>query len=258
MSLLSLKGKVSIVVGGASGIGEAVVKRFIEQGSNIAIVDINIEKVKELEKKLKNDYKVKLKGYRCDVRDYQEVEKCCNNIIDDFSVVDNMVYSAGFGSRMPLVDMNLEIWEKSIAVNLNGAVYFVKFLVPGMLEKGKGNFIIIGSSTTINGSGGGIQYAASKAGLIGVVKGLSYELLSKGIRTNLITPAVIDTPLLRVGYPDTEEVNKKLASHIPLGRIGLPVDIANIALFLASDESEYIAGQEIVADGGRCLYRHPK
>ena len=101
-----------------------------------------------------------------------------------------------------------------------------------------------------------MHYAATKVGQYGIMKGLSYELLSKGIRTNIITPHIIDTPMLRKRYPDTPENNAKLALRVPLGRIGKSSDIANIALFLSSEEAEYICGAEIIADGGAIYYKH--
>ena len=129
--------------------------------------------------------------------------------------------------------------------------------VSSMLENKKGNIIVIGSVVSRTGAGGGMHYAASKTALIGIVNRINYELLSKGIRANMISPGVIDTPMLRKKYPDTPEVNKKIIESIPFGRIGLPGDIADLALFLASDMSEYICGQDILVDGGRLLYRKP-
>jgi 3-oxoacyl-[acyl-carrier protein] reductase len=123
-----------------------------------------------------------------------------------------------------------------------------------MLKQKGANIILIGSATSVTGSGGGLHYAASKVAQYGLLKGLSYELLSRGIRTNIITPHIIDTPMLRKRYPDTPEVNEMLAKRTPIGRIGLPSDIANIALFLASDKSGYICGADIVADGGALYY----
>ncbi len=254
---LDLTDRVTIVTGGASGIGETTALTFAQHGSDTAIVDINDELGESLAEKTKEKYSRKCIYYNCDVANYEVVDSTCKKIIKEFGVVDNIVYCAGYGVRVPIVNMDIKHWNKALAVNLSGAFYFVKSLINHMLERKKGNIIIVGSSTTINGGGGGIHYAASKAGLIGIVKGLSYEVLTKGIRANLITPAVIDTPMLRKGYPDTDEVNKKLLAQIPLGRIGKPQDIANAALYLASDMSEYICGQEIIADGGRMLYRSP-
>jgi len=127
-----------------------------------------------------------------------------------------------------------------------------------MLDNKYGNIIIVGSSVTHNGAGGGLHYPSTKAALSGIVKGLSYEFLGRGIRANLIAPALIDTPMLRERYPDDEETNEMLRNQVPLGRIGTPEDMGNLALFLASDESGYIVGQEILADGGRIQYRHPE
>jgi len=152
--------------------------------------------------------------------------------------------------------MDIAMWKKAVDVNLNGTFYMIYSLIPQMLAQKKGNIIIIGSATALTGSGGGIHYASTKMGQYGIMKGLSYELLSRGIRTNIITPHIIDTPLLRKRYPDIPEVNSRLAQRIPLGRIGRPSDIANIALFLASEEAEYICGAEIIADGGAIYYTH--
>jgi len=127
-----------------------------------------------------------------------------------------------------------------------------------MLDRKKGNIILIGSTTTINGSGGGAQYAVSKVALLGLLKSLTYDLLPEGIRVNMVSPGVVDTKMLRIRYPDTPEVNKKINEGIPLGRMAKPEDIANVVLFLACDMSEYICGQEIIADGGRIIYRRPK
>jgi NAD(P)-dependent dehydrogenase (short-subunit alcohol dehydrogenase family) len=126
-----------------------------------------------------------------------------------------------------------------------------------MIENKKGSIILISSAVTINGGGGGIAYAASKAALNGISSKLNYELLPKGIRANIISPGVIDTPMFRKKNPDKPEVNEKLISQIPARRIGRPDDIANMALFLASDCSSFICGQDIVIDGGRTVYRNP-
>ena len=127
-----------------------------------------------------------------------------------------------------------------------------------MIERNKGNIVMICSTTTINGSGGGSHYTVSKIGLMGLMKSLTYELLTRGIRVNIVSPGVVDTKMLRIRYPDTPEVNKKIIEEIPLGRMGKPEDIGNITAFLCSDLSEYICGQEIIADGGRIIYRRPK
>jgi len=239
-----------------SGIGKAVAYVFASHGSDIAIIDINEEKgcltVSEIEEK----FRVSCLFQLCDISDYEQVKSSANKIISKFDHVDNIICAAGYGSKVSIEDLDISIWKKAVDTNLNGTFYTILGFIPQMLVQKKGNIIIIGSATILTGSGGGVHYAATKAGQYGIMKGLSYELLSRGIRTNIITPHIIDTPMLRIRYPDTPEVNKKLAQRVPLGRFGEPEDIANIALFLASKEAEYICGEEIIADGGAIYYKH--
>ena len=257
MNDLDLSDKVSVITGATKGIGKAVAEAFARHGSKVAIIGRNKERGEEASRLIRTKHNTDCIFYGCDVSTHKEVKDTCKKILNRFKKVDILVCNAGWTVNMRINEMKIDIWDKAIAVNLSGAFYFIRFLIDSMLKQKKGSIIIIGSSATLNGGGGGVHYAASKAGLLGIVKGLSYELLPKGIRANLITPALIDTPMLRERYPDTKEVNKMLAEQLPIGRIGRPSDIANIALFLASDMSEYIVGQEIIADGGRILYKHP-
>jgi len=252
-----LTGKTSLITGAAHGIGKGIAEKLCQHGSRAIIIDINDNEAKKTETEINKKYNGSCSYMHCDVTKFENVENTCREIINIYKKVDILVYNAGWTTRAPLPQIDVAAWQRAIDINLSGAFYFIKSLVGSMIENKKGNIILIGSSTTWTGSGGGVHYAASKAGLTGLVKGISYELLSKGIRANIITPAVIDTPLLRDRYPDNEETNKMLAAQIPAGRIGKPEDIANIALFLASDETSYICGHEIVADGGRILYQHP-
>jgi len=186
----------------------------------------------------------------CDISDYEKVSSACDKAINKFGKIDNLVCAAGYGSKVAIENMEISEWKKAIDINLNGTFYVIRSLVNHMLDNGKGNIIIIGSATVETGSGGGLHYAAAKTAQYGIMKGLSYELLSRGIRTNIITPHIIDTPMLRKRYPDDPDTNAMLAKRTPIGRIGNPEDIANAALFLASDDSGYICGADIVADGG--------
>jgi 3-oxoacyl-[acyl-carrier protein] reductase len=150
--------------------------------------------------------------------------------------------------------MELSEWRRSVDININGPFHIIRSLIDDLLANRGANIILIGSATIYTGSGGGVHYSTSKVAQYGLMKGLAYEFLSRGIRTNIITPHIIDTPMLRKRYPDTPENNKKLASRLPVGRYGKPEDIANAALFLASDASGYICGSEIIADGGGVFY----
>ena len=257
MKKFDLSGKVAVVTGATKGIGLGITKTFAENGAKLALIGRNIKSGENALSEIKSISNNEARFYSCDVEQYCQVKKTCSKILSDFGRVDILVCNAGWTVKAPLKDMDIKVWDKAIAVNLNGVFYFIRSLINSMLDNKYGNIIIIGSSVTWNGAGGGLHYPATKAALTGIVKGLSYELLSQGIRANIITPALVDTPMLRERYPDDEKTNKMLAAQVPVGRIGKPEDIGNLALFLASDESEYIVGQEIVMDGGRILYKHP-
>ncbi len=257
MKSIDLKEKISVVVGGAGDIGSGIVKSLAEAGSKIVIVDIDEDAGIRSAEEVKSGYSVSAYFFKCDITRRADVKKTVNDIYQKLKKIDVLIYSAGYSSLAEFVDLKDEQWERAMAINLKGAFYFIQECMPFMLKNKKGNIIIIGSTTSINGSGGGAHYAVSKIGLLGLMKSLTYDLLSKGIRINTISPGVIDTKMLRLRYPDTPEVNKKICNGIPLGRMGTPSDIGNIVAFFASDISEYICGQEIIADGGRIIYRRP-
>ena len=257
MKKLKLSGKVTVITGGSSGIGRQTAITFAEQGSDIVIIDINEEGLR-LAKLLSRRFKVDVKYFPCDISDYDAVMKISIAILDNFKSIDNIICAAGYGSKVAIENLTIEEWKKSIDINVNGVFYVIKCFLERMLKQKGANIVLVGSATVVTGSGGGVHYATSKVAQYGLLKGLSYELLSRGIRTNIITPHLIDTPMLRKRYPDIPEVNAMLAERTPIARIGLPSDIANIALFLASEESGYICGAEIVADGGALYYLNPK
>jgi len=257
MRNFDLNGKTAVITGATKGIGLGIARAFAENGAELAIIGRNVKNGDKALSEIEDISKKKSIFYSCDVGDYSQVKKTCDRILSDFNKVDILVCNAGWTVKAPLEDMDIKIWDRAIAVNLNGVFYFIRSLINSMLDNKYGNIIIVGSSVTLNGAGGGLHYPATKSALSGIVKGLSYEFLSRGIRANIISPALIDTPMLRERYPDDWKTNKMLAAQVPLGRIGKPDDIGNLALFLASDESSYIVGQEIVIDGGRILYKHP-
>ncbi len=258
MKLIDLRNKVSVVVGGTGDIGSKIAEALAEAGSETIITDIDQDKGDILARDLAQRFEVDTAYYRCDVRSRQEVKNTVSELQKNHGRIDIIVYAAGYGSFSEFTKLSDDEWNKSMEINLYGAFRFIQESMTDMLSRKKGNIIIIGSTTTINGSGGGSHYAVSKTGLLGILKSVTYELLPKGIRINMVSPGVVDTQMLRKRYPDTPEVNKNIIDQIPLGRMGKPEDIANIVLFMASDLSEYICGQEIIADGGRITYRRPK
>ncbi|MHB1346838.1 MAG: SDR family NAD(P)-dependent oxidoreductase [Candidatus Humimicrobiaceae bacterium] len=257
MKTIDLKGQVSLIVGGAGDIGGGITEALAEAGSTVVIADIDDERAASLKNKIKSKSCPEPFYYRCDLTDKTAVKNTVFSIINEVGPINNLVYSAGYSSFAEFIELTDIEWERSMAINLYGAFYFIREYVRQMMGE-KLNVILIGSTTTINGSGGGAHYASSKIGLLGLMKSVTYDLLSKGVRVNTISPGVIDTKMLRIRYPDTPEVNKKITDGIPLGRMGSPEDIGNIAVFLASEMSGYICGQEIIVDGGRIIYRRPK
>ncbi|MBN1298406.1 MAG: SDR family oxidoreductase [Actinobacteria bacterium] len=256
MNELKMLGKTTLITGGASGIGREIALKLAENGSDIAILDMDEKRCPEVIKEIEGKYKKKGLFIPCDISDYELVKKSCDDAIKKFIKIDNIVCAAGYGSRVAIEDMEIPEWKKAVDINLNGTFFVIKSLVRHMLANKSGNIVIIGSATVETGSGGGLHYAATKTAQYGIMKGLSYELLSRGIRTNIITPHIIDTPMLRKRYPDNAETNAALAKRVPLGRIGRPQDIANVTLFLLSDDSGYICGANIIADGGAIHYLH--
>jgi 3-oxoacyl-[acyl-carrier protein] reductase len=262
MIKVNLKNKISVITGAASGMGLATAWAFFKNGSDVIMIDRDAEKGKTAADSM-NKYKAennllnKAAFFYCDVKDYDNVKKTCFEILRDYKKVDVLFLNAGTDLQEPFESMKIENWDNVLKINLFGPFYFISCLIDSMLSNKKGNIIVTSTSATRTGAGGGVHYTVSKAGIEGLAKRINYEFLSRGIRANMISPGTFDTPLLRTKYPDTEEVNKKLNAQVPVGRIGKPDDIANLALFLASDESEFICGQNILIDGGRTFYAHP-
>ena len=258
MKQINLKDKISLIVGAAGDIGSGIVKVLAEAGSKIIAVDIDKVSGDNLSRLIREKFNTDIFFYECNVRMRPEVKKVMKEIYEKFKNIDVLVYCAGYSSFAEFTDLTDDQWDMAMEINLKGAFYFIQEAMPFMIKRKKGNIILIASAATINGSGGGSHYAVSKIGLLGLMKSITYELLPKGIRINAVSPGVVDTKMLRLRYPDTAEVNKKIIEGIPLGRMGTPEDIGNVVVFLASDISEYICGQEIIVDGGRVIYRRPK
>lgn len=252
---LDFSGKVIVVTGGTRGIGFGISKAFVDQGADVAVLGRDAETGQIVQEELNKTRKA-CKFYKCDVSEVEIVEQCSASIIHDFGRVDALVLNAGTEvSASSIVETPVEDWHTLMGTNVDGAFYLLKYLLPVMIEQGSGSVIFISSVAAASGGGAAIPYPASKAALHGMMARVNYDLLPLGVRANMISPGLVDTPLLRRKYPDTKEVNARLEAQVPMGRIGTPQDIANIALFLASDLSAYVCGQDIVADGGRFKYR---
>ncbi len=245
MKLLS--GKTALVTGASRGIGHSIAKKFAEQGANIAFTYLSsVERGEALEKEL-SEYGIKAKGYRSDASDFSATEQLINTVITDLGSLDILVNNAGITQDTLLMRMNEEMWDKVIDVNLKSVYNTVKAALRTFLKQKSGSIINLTSVVGIKGNAGQANYAASKAGIIGFTKSVALELGSRNIRSNAIAPGFIETEM-------TDKLDEKTVQSwrdaIPLKRGGSPDDVADCALFLASDMSAYITGQVLQVDGG--------
>jgi len=242
-----LEGKTAIVTGAARGIGKAVAVRFAEEGCNIAFTDLIIdENAKATETEIAA-YGVKVKGYASNAAQFEDTHTIVNQILNDFGRIDILVNNAGITRDGLMMRMSELQWDMVINVNLKSAFNFIHALTPIMIKQKSGSIINMSSVVGVHGNAGQANYSASKAGMIGLAKSIARELGSRGIRANAIAPGFIITEMT---HKLSEEVREEWAKQIPLKRGGTPEDVANAALFLASDLSSYITGQVIQVDGG--------
>ena len=233
-----------MITGAARGIGKAIALKFAEEGANIAFTDLVIDdngKATEAEIAAKG---VKVKGYASNAADFAQTEEV---VKEEFGSIDILVNNAGITKDGLMLRMTEAQWDAVIAVNLKSAFNFIHACVPVMMRQRKGSIINMASVVGVHGNAGQSNYAASKAGLIALAKSVGQEMGPKGIRANAIAPGFIDTAMTQA-LPD--DIRKEWISKIPLRRGGNVDDIANCAVFLASDMSSYISGQVIQVDGG--------
>jgi len=242
-----LEGKTAIVTGAARGIGKAVAVRFAQEGCNIAFTDLVIDENAQATEAEIAAYGVKVKGYASNAAQFEDTHAVVNAILNDFGRVDILVNNAGITRDGLMIRMSEQQWDMVINVNLKSAFNFTHALTPVMIKQRSGSIINMSSVVGVHGNAGQANYSASKAGMIGLAKSAARELGSRGIRANAIAPGFIITEMT---HRLSEEVREEWAKQIPLKRGGTPEDVANVALFLASDLSSYVTGQVIRVDGG--------
>ena len=246
---MDLKGKISFITGGARGIGFEIASVFAKNGSDIIIGDVNKENLEKAVDELK-DYGINAEGYVLDVSSYESCEDVIKKAIDKYNHIDILVNNAGITRDNLIMRMKIEDFDNVISINLKGVFNCTKALIRYMMKQRSGRIINISSVIGLMGNAGQANYAASKAGVIGLTKSTAKEVASRNINVNAIAPGYIQTEMTKV-LP--EEVIKKMLETIPLNRPGTPTDVANAALFLASEYSSYITGQVIVVDGGMVM-----
>ncbi|RKY02786.1 MAG: beta-ketoacyl-ACP reductase [Spirochaetes bacterium] len=246
---MDLSGKVSFITGGARGIGFEIASLFAKHGSDIVIGDVNGENLRKAVDQLKG-FGIDAEGYILDVSNYESCEEVVKKAIDKYGHVDILVNNAGITRDNLIMRMKIEDFDKVISINLKGVFNCTKALIRYMMKQRSGRIINISSVIGLMGNAGQANYAASKAGVIGLTKSTAKEVASRNINVNAIAPGYIQTEMTEV-LPD--DVKQKMLEGIPLSRPGTPTDVANAALFLASDYSSYITGQVIVVDGGMVM-----
>lgn len=246
---MRLKDKVAIVTGSGRGIGEGIVMRFAEEGAKIIVNDVNEADAKAVVEKIraKGGQAIAVLG---SVSDRAVVQKMVDTAVAEFGTLDIIVNNAGITRDVMLHKMTDDQWKAVIDVNLTGVYYGIQCAGRVMREKKYGKIINI-SSTSALGNAGQLNYSASKAGVIGMTKTAAKELGPKNVNVNAIAPGMIWTDMMKGMPPDVlQQMDMMLPFIVPLNRKGSPRDIANLALFLASDESAFITGQIIFCDGG--------
>ena len=242
-----LQGKTALITGAARGIGKAIALKFASEGANVAFTDLVIDENAQQTEKEIAAFGVKAKGYASNAADFAETEKVVNAIKEDFGSMDILVNNAGITKDGLMMRMSEGQWDAVINVNLKSAFNFIHACTPIMMRQRGGSIINMASVVGVHGNAGQCNYAASKAGLIALAKSIGQEMGSRGIRANAIAPGFIETAMT-AALPD--EVRQEWVKRIPLRRGGTVEDIANVAVFLASDMSSYITGQVIQVDGG--------
>lgn len=242
---MKLENKVAVITGCARGIGEAIAKKLAAEGARVIASDLLEEELKDTVDKIKENGGEAL-SVITDVSDKESVEKMMEKAIEEFGGLHILVNNAGINRDSTLHKMSDDEWQQVIEIDLNGVFYSTRFAARYMREEGYGRIINISSGSWL-GNFGQANYAAAKAGVVGLTKTASRELARKGVTANIICPGFIDTEMTR-GIPD--KIWDKVVDKIPAGKPGKPIDVANMVAFLASDEAEYVTGEIINVGGG--------
>ncbi|MAZ37767.1 MAG: 3-oxoacyl-[acyl-carrier-protein] reductase [Crocinitomicaceae bacterium] len=243
-----LEGKVAIITGASRGIGRGIAEKFALSGCHVAFTYLSSdEKAKQLENELKA-FGVEAKGYKSDAAKFDSTEKLIADVLKDFGGrIDVVVNNAGITKDNLLMRMTEEMWDDVVNINMKSVFNMTKAVQRTMLKQREGSIINLSSVVGVKGNAGQSNYAASKAGILGFTRSIALELGSRNIRCNAIAPGFIETEMTGK-LP--EDMVQQWRDAIPLKRGGTPDDVANLALFLASDMSGYITGQTVNVDGG--------
>ena len=247
---IDLRDQVAMVTGGSRGIGLAIAGRLCSAGAQVAIVARDEQRLADAVEELKGEGCGRALGVPADVGRANEVEAAVERIEKELGPIDILVNNAGFTRDGVLMRMSEADWDAVMDTNLKGAFLTMKLVTRGMMKRRKGRVINVTSIIGLTGNRGQANYAASKAGLIGLTKSVARELATRHVLVNAVAPGFIDTDLTR---DLAEQARRALVQQIPMQRLGNPGDVAGAVLFLASDLAGYITGQVLVVDGGMVM-----
>ena len=245
-----LQGKVALITGAARGIGKAIALKFAAEGADIAFTDLEINDQAEQTRSEIEALGVTCRAYASNAADFAATQVTVEQIHADFGHIDVLVNNAGITKDGLLLRMSEQQWDAVLTVNLKSAFNFIHAIAPIMMRQRNGSIINMSSVVGVNGNAGQCNYAASKAGLIALAKSVAKEIGPRGIRANCIAPGFIDTDMTR---QLSDEMREQWVKTIPLRRAGTTNDVANVAVFLASDLSSYVSGQVIHCCGGMSM-----
>lgn len=242
-----LAGRAAIVTGGCSGIGLATVRRFADEGADVVVADIDDDAGAGVADEVGGTY------VHCDVTDAAQVEAMAAATVDRYGRLDVSVHNAGISppEDASILDTDIDVWRRVQEVNLTGVYLCCQAVLPQMLRQGRGSIINTASFVAVMGAATSqIAYSASKGGVLSMTRELGVHFARAGVRVNALCPGPVDTPLLRELFSaDPERAQRRLV-HVPMGRFADPVELANAALFLASDESSFVTASTFLVDGG--------
>ncbi|MBU4485514.1 MAG: 3-oxoacyl-[acyl-carrier-protein] reductase [Candidatus Delongbacteria bacterium] len=245
-----LKDKVAVITGSARGIGKAIAEEYASNGAKVVISDILQDLADGTALEIKNKFNTETMAVKADVSKYDEVENLISQTIEKFGKIDILVNNAGITRDNLIMRMSDQEWDLVININLKGVFNCTKAVTRPMMKQRSGRIINITSVVGEMGNAGQINYSASKAGVIGMTKTTAKELGSRGVRVNAIAPGFIVSEMTD---KLSDQAKESLTKLIPLGNLGYPKDVANAAVFLASDMAEYITGQVLNVDGGMVM-----
>ncbi len=252
---MRLEGKTALITGGGSGFGEGIARRFAEEGANVMLADVNLPAAEKVASEISETFQGAARAVQADVAVSDDVALMIDTTERDLGPIDILVNNAGVTHRnQPMLDVEEEEFDRVYAVNVKSIYLAARKLVPLMRERGGGAILNIASTAGVRPRPGLVWYNGSKGAAITLTRAMAVELAADRIRVNALNPVAGETPLLHMFMgEDTPEKRAQFVSTIPLGRFSQPKDIANAALYLCSDEADFITGVTLEVDGGRCV-----